>query len=118
MCRAALNVVQLPGLRLVKNLFAMIDLQSKFYVIIQGFLQSTKLLKYRIHLTQLGSVINSHKRLKTVIFILLLNNHTFRCDGGCIPSDWVSDGWPDCIDGSDERGMSSNGKVCPATNPI
>jgi len=36
-----------------------------------------------------------------------------KCDGGCIPSDWVSDGWPDCMDGSDERGMSSNGKVLP-----
>ena len=25
-----------------------------------------------------------------------------RCDGGCIPHDWVSDGWPDCMDGADE----------------
>ncbi len=26
----------------------------------------------------------------------------FRCDGACIPHDWVSDGWPDCMDGADE----------------
>lgn len=36
-----------------------------------------------------------------------------KCDGGCIPSDWVSDGWPDCIDGSDEAGLSTSGKVLP-----
>lgn len=24
------------------------------------------------------------------------------CDGRCIPSTYVNDGWPDCLDGSDE----------------
>jgi len=35
-----------------------------------------------------------------------------KCDGGCIPSDWVSDGWPDCMDGADET-STANGKVLP-----
>eukprot|EP00096_Caligus_rogercresseyi_P014255 TRINITY_DN6755_c0_g1_i2.p1 TRINITY_DN6755_c0_g1~~TRINITY_DN6755_c0_g1_i2.p1 ORF type:complete len:418 (-),score=55.31 TRINITY_DN6755_c0_g1_i2:7-1260(-) len=28
------------------------------------------------------------------------------CDGSCIPSQWVGDGWPDCLDGSDEPDLS------------
>ena len=27
------------------------------------------------------------------------------CDGRCIPQEWVGDGWPDCMDGSDERDL-------------
>jgi len=34
-----------------------------------------------------------------------------RCDGRCIPHDWVSDGWPDCMDGADEATLSVDGKV-------
>ena len=30
-----------------------------------------------------------------------------ECDGRCVPSEWVGDGWPDCMDGSDEAGMES-----------
>ncbi len=26
----------------------------------------------------------------------------FTCDGRCISRSWVGDGWPDCMDGSDE----------------
>ena len=30
------------------------------------------------------------------------------CDGGrCIPENWVSDGWPDCLDGTDEDFLPS-----------
>ena len=36
-----------------------------------------------------------------------------RCDGRCIPHDWVSDGWPDCMDGADEASLSVEGKVLP-----
>jgi len=36
-----------------------------------------------------------------------------RCDGGCIPHDWVSDGWPDCMDGADEATLSVDGNVMP-----
>ena len=36
-----------------------------------------------------------------------------RCDGRCIPHDWVSDGWPDCMDGGDEASLSVDGKVMP-----
>ena len=34
-----------------------------------------------------------------------------RCDGRCIPHDWVSDGWPDCMDGADEATLAVDGKV-------
>jgi len=36
-----------------------------------------------------------------------------RCDGHCIPHDWVADGWPDCMDGADENNMAMDGKVLP-----
>jgi len=36
-----------------------------------------------------------------------------RCDGHCIPDDWVADGWPDCMDGADEADMAVDGKVLP-----
>jgi len=36
-----------------------------------------------------------------------------RCDGHCIPHDWVSDGWPDCMDGADEATLTVDGKVMP-----
>merc|ERR1719348_2609467 len=36
-----------------------------------------------------------------------------RCDGRCIPHDWVSDGWPDCMDGADEATLNIDGKVMP-----
>jgi len=36
-----------------------------------------------------------------------------RCDGRCIPHDWVSDGWPDCMDGADEASLAVDGKVMP-----
>merc|ERR1712013_292068 len=36
-----------------------------------------------------------------------------RCDGRCIPHDWVSDGWPDCMDGADEATLNIEGKVMP-----
>jgi len=36
-----------------------------------------------------------------------------RCDGQCIPHDWVADGWPDCMDGADESDFSVDGKVLP-----
>ena len=34
-----------------------------------------------------------------------------RCDGKCIPHDWVADGWPDCMDGADEAKLTIDGKV-------
>ncbi|CAB4068064.1 LRP2 [Lepeophtheirus salmonis] len=30
-----------------------------------------------------------------------------ECDGSCIPQDWISDNWPDCLDGSDEPELES-----------
>jgi len=36
-----------------------------------------------------------------------------RCDGHCIPHDWVDDGWPDCLDGADEADLTVDGKVMP-----
>jgi len=36
-----------------------------------------------------------------------------RCDGACIPHDWVADGWPDCMDGADEANLTIDGKVFP-----
>ena len=32
----------------------------------------------------------------------------FTCDGRCISRDWVGDGWPDCMDGSDEQARKYN----------
>ena len=40
-------------------------------------------------------------------------NCCHRCDGRCIPHDWVSDGWPDCMDGADEASLAVDGKVMP-----
>ena len=34
-----------------------------------------------------------------------------RCDGDCIPQDWIEDGWPDCMDGADESNLAVDGKV-------
>ncbi|XP_023346509.1 uncharacterized protein LOC111715424 [Eurytemora carolleeae] len=36
-----------------------------------------------------------------------------RCDGDCIPQDWIEDGWPDCMDGADESNLAVDGKVLP-----
>jgi len=36
-----------------------------------------------------------------------------RCDGRCVPHDWVNDGWPDCLDGADEDAFNLGEKVLP-----
>ena len=37
------------------------------------------------------------------------------CDGRCFPTAWSDDGWPDCLDGSDEPDFTNleDGKVLP-----
>ena len=36
------------------------------------------------------------------------------CDGRCIPQEWMNDGWPDCMDGSDDADMRSKNGKSPA----
>ena len=38
-------------------------------------------------------------------------NDYITCDGRCIPAEWRDDGWPDCMDGSDENGDKTSAKL-------
>lgn len=87
---------------------------------VEKFIQNEKSCKKGYEGRQQGHLVDSEGTSKCCSTPWGDNSHQpvcydqfARCDGHCIPHDWVADGWPDCMDGADEANMAVDGKVLP-----